>query len=125
MLHGERPGLLPTPITAMTIDVEAARKALLDRREELARLSEISAESRQAVKLDQQSVGRLSRMDALQAQAMAQANERHRRAELLRIESALRRIAEDEYGYCLKCGEEISEKRLRADPAASFCVDCA
>lgn len=109
----------------MTVDLEAARKALLSRREELTALSEISAESRQAVTLDQQSVGRLSRMDALQAQAMAQANERHRRAELSRIDSALRRIDEDEYGYCLKCGEEISENRLKADPAASFCVECA
>jgi DnaK suppressor protein len=109
----------------MTIDLEAARNALCARRDELMALSEISAQSRQAVTLDQQSVGRLSRMDALQSQAMAQANERHRRAELSRIEAALRRIDEDEYGYCLKCGEEIAAKRLEADPAASFCVDCA
>jgi len=109
----------------MTVDLEAARKALLARRDELTALSAISAESRQAVTLDQQSVGRLSRMDALQSQAMAQANERHRRAELSRIEAALRRIDEDEYGDCQKCGEEIAAKRLRADPAASFCVECA
>lgn len=114
-----------TSIGDMTVDLEAARKALLARREELTALSEISADSRQAVMLDQQSVGRLSRMDALQAQAMAQANERHRRAELSRIDSALRRIDEDEYGSCLKCGEEILENRLKADPAASFCVECA
>ncbi len=109
----------------MTRESEEARKALLARRDELAALSEISADSRQAVQLDQQSVGRLSRMDAMQAQAMAQANERHRRSELARIDAALRRIDEDEYGYCLKCGEEIAPKRLKADPAAAFCVDCA
>jgi len=85
----------------------------------------MSAESRDAVALDQQSVGRLSRMDAMQAQAMAKANERQRRMELSRIEAALRRIDEDEYGYCQKCGEEIAPERLRVDPAASFCVDCA
>ncbi len=109
----------------MTIDLDAARKALLARRDELTALSEMSADSREAVALDQQSVGRLSRMDAMQAQAMAKANERQRRTELSRIDAALRRIDEDEYGYCQKCGEEIAEKRLAVDPAASFCVDCA
>jgi DnaK suppressor protein len=109
----------------MTIDLDTARKALLARRQELTALSEMSADSREAVALDQQSVGRLSRMDAMQAQAMAKANERQRRVELSRIDSALRRIDEDEYGYCQKCGEEIAEKRLAVDPAASFCVDCA
>lgn len=109
----------------MSDDLEAVRQALIARREELKALSEISAESRDAVALDQQSVGRLSRMDALQAQAMAKANERQRRMELSRIDAALRRIEQDEYGYCLKCGEDIGPERLRADPAASFCVDCA
>ncbi|RIA56238.1 TraR/DksA family transcriptional regulator [Dichotomicrobium thermohalophilum] len=109
----------------MTIDLDAAREVLLARRDELLALNEISAESREAVALDQQSVGRLSRMDAMQAQAMAKANERQRRVELSRIEAALRRIEEDEYGYCQKCGEEIAPERLRVDPAASFCVDCA
>jgi len=109
----------------MPIDPEAAREALLTRRDELLALSEISSDSRDAVALDQQSVGRLSRMDAMQAQAMAKANERQRRVELSRIEAALRRIEEDEYGYCQKCGEEIAPERLRVDPAASFCVECA
>jgi DnaK suppressor protein len=109
----------------MTIDLDAARKELVARRDELLALSEISAESRDAVALDQQSIGRLSRMDAMQAQAMAKANERQRRIELSRIEAALRRIDEDEYGYCQKCGEEIAPQRLKADPAAAFCVDCA
>jgi DnaK suppressor protein len=109
----------------MTIDLEEARKALLARRDEILDLSKISSESRDAVALDQQSIGRLSRMDALQAQAMAKANERQRQIELSRIEAALRRIAEDEYGYCQKCGEEIAPQRLKANPAAAFCVDCA
>lgn len=109
----------------MTIDHEAARKLLLERRDELTALSEMSADSRDAVALDQQSVGRLSRMDAMQAQAMAKASERQRRAELSRIDAALRRIEQDEYGDCLKCGEEIAPERLRVDPAAAFCVHCA
>jgi len=109
----------------MTTSLEALRERLIARRDELMALSEVSAESRDTVALDQQSVGRLSRMDAMQAQAMAKANERQRRIELSRIEAALRRIEDDEYGYCQKCGEEIAPERLRVDPAASFCVECA
>ncbi len=104
----------------------AAQKAKLDAlRDELLRLAEISEESRDAVELDQTRVGRLSRMDALQGQAMARETDRRRNVELARIDQALKRIAEDEYGYCVNCGEEIAESRLALDPAAPTCIDCA
>ena len=109
----------------MTVDAEKARAALIARQQELSALSEISAESRETVTLDQQSVGRLSRMDAMQQQAMAQATDRQRAAELVRIELALRRIDSGDYGYCDDCGQEIGEKRLEIDPSATLCVRCA
>ncbi len=111
----------------MPKDIALARKRLTDRKAELNDLRTISEESRAAVTLDQQSVGRLSRMDALQMQAMAQAQERQRAAELQRIETALARLKSepDEYGYCDECGEEIPDKRLEIDPAATRCVTCA
>lgn len=109
----------------MTIDIDAARTRLVDRREEVRRLSEISEESRATVNLDQQSVGRLSRMDALQMQAMAQASERSRILELQRIDAALARISAGDFGYCTECGEEIAEKRLEIDPSANLCIHCA
>ena len=109
----------------MTWDAKQAREALVARREELGKLSEVSAESRETVALDQQSVGRLSRMDAMQQQAMAKATERQRAVEVYRIENALKRLDEGEYGACAGCGEEISEKRLEVDPAATHCVKCA
>jgi DnaK suppressor protein len=77
------------------------------------------------VELDQSKVGRLSRMDALQGQAMSQEAQRRRTIELQKIQSALKRIEEDEYGYCVKCGEFIGLGRLRVDPAAPCCVKCA
>ena len=43
---------------------------------------------------------------------------------LNKIEEALRRLEESTYGYCFECGEEISEKRLRALPFAVRCKDC-
>jgi DnaK suppressor protein len=80
---------------------------------------------RAPVELDQQAVGRLSRMDALQVQAMALATSRRRGVELRRIATALTRIGEGEYGYCIECGEEIAARRLELDPAAPLCIDCA
>lgn len=80
---------------------------------------------RRPVELDQQSVGRLSRMDALQMQAMAKAIEQRRKARVVALEQALRRMADDEYGYCANCGEFIGERRLEIDPATPKCVSCA
>ena len=109
----------------MAVDPERARILLTARRVELEKLSSISAESRDTVALDQQSVGRVSRMDALQQQAMAQATERHRMSDIAKIDAALRRIDDNEFGYCLECGEEIPEKRLEIDPAMALCINCA
>lgn len=96
-----------------------------------ARLHEIEAENQlgqgaQAiVELDQQAVGRLSRMDALQHQAMARAQQVRRNTETMRLNAALRRIGQDEFGYCEDCGDAIAAKRLDLDPAASKCITCA
>lgn len=109
----------------MELDLEAVRRRLLARREELQLLSAGTAESRKPVELDQQSVGRLSRMDAMQVQAMAQETERRRAAELQRIEAALKRLDEGDYGYCINCGEPIAPKRLELDPTVPLCIDCA
>ena len=95
------------------------------RKQELQALAASSADARKPVELDQTSVGRLSRMDAIQGQAMALETEQRRKNELTKIDSALIRLNEDEYGYCLSCGEEISPKRLDLDPAIPTCIDCA
>ncbi|WP_029065506.1 TraR/DksA C4-type zinc finger protein [Labrenzia sp. DG1229] len=109
----------------MPIDEDAVRCRLTALKKELEDYSEISEEARAPVTLDQQSVGRLSRMDALQGQAMAQASERQRRADIQKISAALVRLDDGEYGSCVECGEEIAEKRLEVDPAAAFCIRCA
>ncbi len=107
------------------INFEKATVRLGQRRAELEDLSRISATARDPVALDQQSVGRLSRMDALQQQAMNQATEATRQRDLMRIEGAERRLRDGEYGYCEDCGEEIPDGRLAIDPMAERCVGCA
>ncbi|WP_298471067.1 TraR/DksA C4-type zinc finger protein [uncultured Erythrobacter sp.] len=104
---------------------DEARKALLERQAQLAEEDAANADSRDTVELQQDSVGRLSRMDAMQQQAMAQAQERRRAQERLRIEAAFERLDEGEWGYCAKCGEEIAEARLEHDPSVATCVTCA
>ena len=83
------------------------------------------ADSQSVVTLDQQSVGRLSRVDALQAQAMAKAAQQRRDQRRQALLAALQRLRENEFGYCQDCGEDISEKRLNFDPSALRCISCA
>lgn len=93
--------------------------------EELQRSSHDRVEDRAPVQLDQQSVGRLARMDAMQLQAMALATDRRRQARRMRIQAALKRLHEGEFGYCLSCGTFIGLGRLRVDATATKCVGCA
>jgi DnaK suppressor protein len=106
-------------------EIEALGARLRAYRAELAAAEQETAQWRGPVELDQQSVGRLSRMDAMQQQAMAEAEARRRQAEIMRIDAALKRIGEGEYGWCLECGEAIAPRRLEIDPAASRCIGCA
>ena len=106
-------------------DIESLRKRLVEQREELLAVADTSKEAAQTVELDQTRVGRVSRMDAMQSQAMAKESERRRRLALQRIESALERIEVGEYGYCVACEEPIAANRLEADPGVLLCLDCA
>lgn len=85
---------------------------------------EASTEARAPVAPDV-SIGRLSRMDAMQDQAMALETDRRRHTELDRIDQALARIDSGDYGYCLSCDDKITAKRLDNDPATPLCINCA
>ena len=106
-------------------EIEKFRTQLLRLRSELQGLEETSKEATKPVELDQASVGRLSRMDAMQSQQMAQELARRRQQQLVRIEGALRRIESGDYGYCSVCDEEIDVRRLTLDPTNTRCVKCA
>ncbi len=102
----------------------SARERLLELRNELEAVSATSKESAAVVELDQSKVGRLSRMDAMQGQAMARASGQRREAMLRNIEAALMRIDNGDYGLCRDCDEPINPKRLEFDPTALRCIDC-
>lgn len=92
---------------------------------ELAEREALGDESAQTVELDQAKVGRLSRMDALQQQAMGIEQKRRRSLRIKQVRTALQRIKTEDYGWCLDCGEEIPSQRLEIDPAAAWCTGCA
>jgi len=108
-----------------TVNEELMRERLLALRDELQAAAETAEGSAAIVELDQSKVGRLSRMDAMQVQAMAQASGNRRDAALRRITAALQRIDDGEYGTCLECDEPINPKRLEFDPTVLLCIDCA
>ncbi len=107
------------------IDVRQFESRLLRLREEILSLQEERNASSAAVELDQSRTGRLSRMDAMQQQAMAQDVQRRAGLALRRIDAALRRCEDGSYGKCLECGEVINPRRLELDPAATLCITCA
>lgn len=106
----------------VTIDWRAKLLAL---QEELESVAATGDESAAVVELDQSKVGRLSRMDAMQSQAMAKASSNRRQTMLVKIRAALQRIEDDEFGFCRGCDEEINPKRLEFDPTALYCIECA
>lgn len=107
------------------LDLAAIRSRLLTERAALSDTSHSAAESRAPVELDQTSVGRLSRMDAMQSQAMALATERRRSDTIRRIDQALARLDAGTYGACVICGEAIAPRRLALDAAVASCLECA
>lgn len=105
--------------------MEKYRQSLLEMKAELEALAETGEAAAQTVELDQSKVGRLSRMDAMQAQAMSIEANRRRELELRQITAALNKINDGDYGYCVSCDEAIAEKRLEINPATSLCIRCA
>lgn len=101
------------------------KNLLLNRQKTLQALDETTNDAAKVVELDQTRVGRISRMDALQGQAMSQEIQRRRQIELQKITMALNRIERGEFGYCTDCDNDIAIKRLELDPSVSLCINCA
>ena len=107
------------------INNEFFRARLIDLRDKILQFSKTGDQAARTVELDQAKVGRLSRMDALQAQAMSLESKRRREMLLQKIDAALGRIEDGGYGRCLDCDQTIAHERLEFDPAATRCIQCA
>jgi DnaK suppressor protein len=90
---------------------------------ELRALIESTRDAAKPVDLDEP-IGRLSRMDAIQHQSIAQANRRTAQQRLAHAEAALRRFDQEDFGECVSCGEDVGFERLKVRPEAPFCLAC-
>ena len=71
-------------------------------------------------------IGRLTRMEAINAQKMSEANLRKARARQSALQKTLPRLEEDEeFGICTRCERPIPIKRLMLMPQSRLCVRCA
>ncbi|MFT5680614.1 MAG: DnaK suppressor protein [Myxococcota bacterium] len=112
----------------LTDDERTELRADLDTlRVSLSRLLKDESGLANTVELDQSRMGRISRIDAIQQQKMAQATLRRHQQRLDRVEAAVERYDEDpdEYGPCMRCGEAIGYRRLKAFPDVVVCIGCS
>jgi len=100
------------------------QKKLEDSLQEIEKYLAKSEASAEAVAPDK-SLGRLSRMEAMQDQQLVlEVRRRHKRRKL-EIIQAISRLEQGKYGNCSFCGTVISEDRLNAFPEVQTCVKCA
>jgi DnaK suppressor protein len=105
-------------------EIEQCRQKLVDLLGELKELDEASREETAPAEPDPESIGSLSRKDAMQAQKAAEEGPRLRKRQIQKIEGALRRIDLDEFGRCFVCEEELDAERLFGDPTITRCIAC-
>jgi len=105
-------------------EIEQFRQKLLHLRSALEDLEGASREGAKPVEPDQAGMGRLSRMDAMQAQKAAEEGPRQRKRLIQKIDGALHRIEIGEFGQCFICEEEIDVIRLSVDPTCTRCMNC-
>lgn len=97
------------------------RTRLLERKRELSqRLERVTANVRRGLEPDS-----AERAKQLEDREVVDWLGNDARAELTRIDAALRRMESGTYGLCSECGAEIDEARLEALPYARECIDCA
>lgn len=109
----------------MTDGFLSEMQALLSARAQELRATLGSIQAASAPVSPDNAIGRLTRLDAMQAVSVRQALARDHEAELNLVDRALRALEDGEYGVCLRCGQPIAEARLRARPHAMSCVKCA
>ena len=71
------------------------------------------------------SLGRLTRMEALNSRGISEANLRSSKSRLSMLQNALKRIDDPEFGICIECEEPIARGRLLIMPESRKCVNCA
>ena len=97
---------------------------------ELEQQLDLCKNATQTVELDQTLAGRVSRVDAIQQQKMAQSSFVRDKKRLLKLKNVLQILSEEqqnngqEYGRCEECDQEIAIARLLIKPESVNCIAC-
>lgn len=108
----------------MKLDIDRFERALRELETELESLIAAADSTEDSITPDK-AIGRLTRMEAIQAQSMSAEGRRRQQKRLAAVQRALDRIAKGTYGRCVRCGEAIPEGRLEIMPESAHCVKCA
>jgi len=100
------------------------RTVILQKIEETKEEIESLKEVTKPIKPDN-AYGRLSRMDAINNKTINDAALREQKSRLQKLDRALQKTEDDNYGACQKCGNEIPLGRLKFIPWTTKCVNCA
>ncbi len=117
--------MIAARITLSPVQLGEIRQELLRALNRLERSMKISNTHARPVELEQDTVGRLSRIDAIQNQGLTQSLQAREQVHLANLLDALRRIEEGSYGVCGACGGGIPFERLVIFPETRTCAGCA
>lgn len=102
--------------------LESIQRQLLSRRDALA--LELATATADLINDDEMYADSIDQASADTDRAMTVQIKNRERAVLAQIDEALRRIESGSFGECERCGEEIAEARMKANPATTLCIDC-
>jgi DnaK suppressor protein len=117
--------MIATRSTLSPTQLGEIRQELLRALGRLERSMKISGETARPLDLEQDTVGRLSRIDAIQNQGLTQSLQAREQVQLANLVDALRRIEEGSFGACRACAQSIPFERLLVFPETKTCAACA
>ena len=103
---------------------EELKDSIHERIAELEASVEKLKDSSKTVELDG-SIGRVTRMDAIQIQRMQEGQLKVTQANILTLKESIQKIDEGTFGKCLYCKKQIGFERLKALPESKTCIECA
>ena len=109
----------------MSMDKKAFKKKIEAEIQSLEEMLPKLEQSAKPVELDQSSVGRVSRIDALGNQAISEQALAKAQTKVKALKGVLEHIDDEDFGDCVVCGQPIPEKRLLVMPEHMVCVKCA
>ena len=117
--------MIPAHAPLAAEQIGQIREELLRSLSRLERSLKISGEGARPRDLEQDTVGRLSRIESLQNQGLLKSLEDRERSQIVQIAEALRRIEDGTFGACNACGGPIPFERLLVYPETRACTACA